>query len=368
MASAIFKPSRVIAVAVVGAAAVWIATGVMGPSESTTADKAASAPVIPTQKVAVDTVDLEIHERAILVSCVTEADQRAMAVARAAGILLEVLVSQGDAVRSGQTIAVMSDEGRVADVKRAEALLAQRQAEFNANKKLIDQGNAPRNALPALEAALAAADAVLAAAQAEADKQEIKSPIDGIVDSVPVQVGQAVNDGTQIAEIINPDPMLAVGAVSEFRRGSLRLGQQVAVRFVEGSPIDGTIKFVGLSAEAATRTYKVEATLPNPDAAIADGLTCEMNISLEPIEAASVPRSSLVFSDDGELGVRTVDAGGKVRFVPIDIVDDQQSSVWVTGIDGPARLIVVGQDFVKDGDPVEAVTTAEATEAGEPPA
>ena len=80
------------------------------------------------------------------------------------------------------------------------------------------------------------------------------------------------------------------------------------VRFVEGSPIDGSIKFVGLSAEAATRTYKVEATLANPDATIADGLTCEMSISLEPIEAAAIPRSSLVFSDSGQLGVRAVDA------------------------------------------------------------
>jgi multidrug efflux system membrane fusion protein len=185
---------------------------------------------------------------------------------------------------------------------------------------------------------------------------------------VSLQVGQAVQDGTQVAEIIDPDPMLAVGAVSEFRRGSLRIGQNVTVRFVEGQPVNGTINFVGLSAEAATRTYKVEATMINPDAAIADGLTCEMSISLEPIEALSVPRSSLVFSDDGKLGVRIVDADDKARFVPIDIVDDQQASVWVTGIDGPARVIVVGQDFVTDGDPVEAVSEADAGNKAEPPA
>ena len=367
MASAVFKPSRIIAIAVVTAAAVWIGSGVFGSGENSASDVEVSAPTIPLQKVAVDSVDLESHERAILVSCVTEADNRAMAVARGAGVLIDLLASQGDTVKSGETIAVISDEGREADVKRAEALLVQRKAEYDANKRLIDQGTAPRNTLPALEAALAAADAVLAAARAEADKQEIKSPIDGIIDSLPVQRGQAVSDGTQIAEIINPNPMLAVGAISEFRRGSLQLGQEVAVRFVEGSPINGAIKFISLSAEAATRTYKVEATIANPDATIADGLTCEMNISLEPIEAASVPRSSLVFSDDGRLGIRTVDADDKVRFVPVDIVDDQQASVWITGISGPTNVIVVGQDFVKNGDPVEAVTTAEA-EGSEPAA
>ena len=226
MASAIFKPSRIVAIAVVSAAALWVASGVIGSSKDNTEEVSPSAPATPMQKVAVDTVAPRHHERTILVSCVTEADNRAMAVARGAGILIDLLVSPGATVSSGETIAVISDEGRIADVKRAEALLAQRQAEYDANKRLIDQGNAPRNTLPALEAALAAADAVLAAARAEADKQRIQSPIDGVVDAVPVQVGQAVNDGTQIAEIINPDPMLAVGAVSEFRRGSLRLGQR----------------------------------------------------------------------------------------------------------------------------------------------
>lgn len=368
MASAILKPSRIVAIAVVGAAALWIGSGVFGSGEDAASDQPAEAPTIPIQKVAVETASPETHERIIVVSCVTEADHRAIATARGAGVLLDLMVSAGDAVRAGETIARISDEGRDAAVKQAEALVAQRRAEYDANKKLIDQGTTPRNALPAFEAAVAAADAALASARAEAEKLAIKSPIDGIVDSVPLQVGQAVQEGTQVAEIIDPDPMLAVGAVSEFRRGSLRIGQNVNVRFVEGSPVNGTINFVGLSAEAATRTYKVEATMINPDAAIADGLTCEMSISLEPIEAMSVPRSSLVFSDDGALGVRIVDGDDTARFVPVEIVDDQQASVWVTGIDGPAQVIVVGQDFVRDGDPVEAVSEADAGETAEPPA
>ena len=208
----------------------------------------------------------------------------------------------------------------------------------------------------------------MSAALAEAEKLTIKSPIDGIIDSVPVQVGQAVRDGTEIAEVIDPDPMLAVGAVSEFRRASLKIGQSVTVRFVNGSPRKGTINHIGLSAEAATRTYKVEARMMNPDALIADGLTCEMNILLAPIEAVSIPRSALVFSDDGQLGVRVADVESKARFVPIEIVDDGRSSVWVSGIENSASVIVVGQDFVKDGDPVEAVPTAEAATKTEPPA
>ena len=40
----------------------------------------------------------------------------------------------------------------------------------------------------------------------------------------------------------------------------------------------------------------------------------------------------------------------------------------MTGIEGATRVIVVGQDFVKDGDPVEAVSAADAEDNQEPPA
>lgn len=367
MASAMFKPSRIVAVAVVAAAALWIVSGGFGSNEQPVADVNPPA-TVPLQKVGVETTNIEKHERTVLLSCVTEADNRAVAVARGDGILVDLMVTQGSEVEAGQTIAVISDEGRDSAVKQAEALVAQRKAEYDANKRLIDQGTAPRNSLPALEAAVAAADAALAAARAEADKLTIRSPIRGIVDTVPVQVGQAVKDGTEIAEIVDPDPMLAVGAISEFRRGSVKVGQDVAVRFVEGSPINGAITFVGLSAEAATRTYKIEARIANPDATIADGLTCEMSIALAPIEASAVPRSALVFSDKGELGVRTVDENDTARFVPVEIVDDARTSLWVTGIEGPTRVIVVGQDFVTDGDLVDAVPTTEPEGEGKPPA
>jgi multidrug efflux system membrane fusion protein len=379
MASRLFQPSRIIAVALIIAAAAWIFSGSFASDEAPEAASAGDSPAVPVQKVGVSDATPETRARSIVLSCVTEADRRAMAVARGDGVIVDLVVSRGSAVRSGEPIATISDEGRESAVGQAEALLAQRKAEYDANKRLIDQGTLPRNSLPGLEASYAAAEAALAAARAELEKNTITSPIDGIVDTVPVQVGQAVQVGAPIAEVIDPDPMLAVGAVSESRRGSLRVGQNATIRFVGGEEsVDGTINFVGLSAEAATRTYPVEARMMNPDTAIADGVTCEMTVSLEPIEATSIPRSALVFSDDGRLGVRIADAASKALFVPVEIVEDSRASIWVTGLAEATRLIVVGQDFVKDGDPVEAVPAAaealesmpaaEAEAADKPPA
>ncbi len=371
MASAIFKPSRIVSVALVIGATLWIASGLLGPEaeEGSVEGEAAPADVqIPVQRVAVTTTTAQTHDRQIVLSCVTRAENRAKAVARGAGVIIELNISRGDSVRSGDVVARISDEGRQAAVSQALALLDQRIAEFEANRTLIERGDAPRNRLPALEAAVAAARAAVASANAGADRSLVKSPIDGIVDSVPAQLGQAVQVGLEIAEIVDPDPMLAVGAVSETRRSGVLPGQATEIRFIDGTKVHGAVDFVGLSADTATRTYPVEATIANPDARIADGVTCEMVVSLAQIQAAAVPRSALVFSDEGHLGVRVADDNSKVRFVPVEIVDDGRRNVWVTGIEGSARVIVVGQDFVKSGDVVEAVSAAETDVGAEPPA
>jgi multidrug efflux system membrane fusion protein len=374
MASRIFRPSRVIAVLLVAGAAIWIVSGLLGHKDeaasetATSTETAAAEPAeVPIQKVAVATATPEQHQRAVVLSCTTRADHRAQATARGAGTIVELNISRGTAVKAGDVVATISDEGREANVQQAQALLDQRMSEYNANKKLIETGDAPRNTLAALEAGVKAAQAALAAAQAEADRSVVRAPIDGVVDTVPVQVGQSIQIGTEIAEIVDPDPMLAVGAVSESRRANLVAGQNAEVRFIDGSKVSGVVDFVGLSADKATRTYPVEVKMPNAAAAIADGVTCEMTVLLAPIEAAAVPRSALIFSDEGHLGVRIADADSKAQFVPVELVDDGLSMVWVTGLNGVSRVIVVGQDFVKDGDPVEAVTAAEAT-AKVPPA
>ena len=130
------------------------------------------------------------------------------------------------------------------------------------------------------------------------------------------------------------------------------------MRFIDNSTVKGKVTFVSLSADTATRTYRVETRMDNADAAIPDGVTCEMAVELGAVNAVAVPRSAIVFSDDGRLGVRIADAESRAQFVPVEVVDDATDVIWLTGIDKASRVIVVGQDFVKDGDLVQAVSAA----------
>src|SRR5262249_4270917 len=146
--ASIFRPSRIIALALVLIAAAWIFSRQLSPNaqEPAAAAPAAStakpAPAVPVQKVGVTAATAEKHQQQVILSCTTQADRRAWATARGAGIVVELRVKRGSAIRAGEVIAAISDEGREAAVRQAKALLQQRQAEYNANKARIDPGGA----------------------------------------------------------------------------------------------------------------------------------------------------------------------------------------------------------------------------------
>ena len=157
--------------------------------------------------------------------------------------------------------------------------------------------------------------------------------------------------------------MLVVVEVSERKLPGVKVGADVEVRLITGVTAKGHIRFVSKSASPTTRTYRVEVEVDNPDGDIPDGVTAEVAVALAPEPAARVPRSALTFSSSGELGVRIVGADNKVAFAPVTVAEDEQTHMWVSGVADGARVIVQGQDFVREGQPVGAVAAPAAQTA-----
>jgi multidrug efflux system membrane fusion protein len=355
--------SRIAAGVIVVAVAAWIGSGRFGaaPSDAPAPAQRAEPREAQLFRVAVVPVAVTPHARRIVLSGRTEADKRAVAMARAAGVIQELRVRRGSRVKKGEVIAVLSDEAREAHVMQAQARLVQRRVELQARLKLIEQGNLPALQRPQLEAELKAAEAALAAAEAERLKGEVLAPISGIVNDVPVEVGQALQANANVAEVIASDPMLAVAEIAERQLGGVKVGDPAQVRLVTGTKADGTVRFISQKASHQTRTYRIEIALANLHGELPDGVTAEVALSLAPVPATRVPRSALTFSSDGKLGVRIVTADGTVAFVPVGLIEDGPETLWVSGVESGSRLIVQGQDFVREGVKVDAVPFGDAT-------
>ena len=192
--------SRLIAVVLVLSAGAWIASGHYGIGKAerpAPATAISEAPQAQPFRVAIVTAEVVDRARRLTLSGRTEADQRTMAVARAAGFVTQIRVHRGSLVAEGDPLAVLSDEARVANVSQARARVEQRAAEFDARRKLIDAGNLPRLNQVQLEAELKSAEAALAQAIAERDRGTVLAPISGIVNEVPAVLGQALLPGGQ---------------------------------------------------------------------------------------------------------------------------------------------------------------------------
>ena len=116
-----FRPSRLIAAALVILAAIWIISGRFAeqPTEGAAGTPAAEV-ATPAQRVSVATATPVPHQRQVVLSCTTRADHKASAVARGAGVITELTATRGQKVHANDVIAKISDEGRAASVAQAQ--------------------------------------------------------------------------------------------------------------------------------------------------------------------------------------------------------------------------------------------------------
>lgn len=188
----------------------------------------------------------------------------------------EVLVTGGQRVIVGQTLAKLDDsqirqrlEGaqqRVA-AARAEAARASIQAadarrQLNTEQKLYRSGAQSRQAVASAGAALAAAGAAAASAsssaksanaevvefQAQLGKAEIRAPMDGIITMIKVKPGEMAQRGTRIARVFDPSDLQVRFEVPRGHRAEFAVGTEILVE-LDGVAQPIAAKVIDLSAD-----------------------------------------------------------------------------------------------------------------------
>ncbi len=147
--------------------------------------------------------------------------------------------------------------------------------------------------------------------------------------------------------------------MSERDVSKISKGDRGRARLATGETIDGVVRYVGTSADPATRTFDVELEIPNEDGSLRDGVTAEFTIFAAKRSAHLVPRSALVLNDSGEMGLRALDDDNIVIFKPVRLIGETPSGVWVAGLSGDVRIITSGQLYVTEGQKVAAVEAGE---------
>ena len=300
-----------------------------------------------------------------------------------------VFVEQGDilcrldpgsrAARLAEAKARLSEaKSRVpeSEARMAEALarLSEAQINWNAAVKLVKGGYTSESRLKSTEATVAAAEASIksaesglestksgieaaiasvSAAQNDMDRLVIRAPFKGLLETDAAELGSLMQPGALCATIIQLDPIKLVGYVPEADVDRVQVGALAGAELASGARVQGKVTYLSRSADPTTRTFAVEITVPNTALKIRDGQTAAILIAAEGAKAHRLGQSALTLNNDGQIGVRVVEAGNIVAFRPIELVRDDIDGIWVSGLPDMADVIVMGQDFVTAGVEVD---------------
>lgn len=291
----------------------------------------------------------------------TEADARVEVRAETAGVVQAIPVKKGELVDEGTVLCRIEEGARKATLLEAKAALAQAEADFDATNRLARSGHTAGLKVTEMQAKLDAARAGITRAELDLARTNIKAPFRGIVEEQSAKAGDYLSIGGTCAHLVATDPLIIVGAVSERDVMQVRPGMTARADLITGQSVEGKIRFISAASDATTRTFRLEIEVPNPDFQLKDGVTADIRIPLHSAPAHQFTPAVLALDDSGQVGVRVVDKGDKVKFMPVTILGEDKNGIWVAGLPDDVTVITVGQDYVVDGQKVIVVRENPAT-------
>jgi multidrug efflux system membrane fusion protein len=292
-------------------------------------------------------------DSAVVLRGETEAARTVQVTAETNGRVINEPLRKGTTVSAGQELCALDRGTRDSSLAQAHAALSEAEVALANARKLAAGGYASETQILSAEAGVESARAAVAQVQRDIENLSITAPFAGLLESDTAELGTYLTAGAPCATVIQLDPIKLVGYASETDVNKIKLGALAGARLISGETVQGNVTFLSRSADPATRTFRVEVEVPNPDFAIRDGQTVEIAISSAGVEAHLVPQSALTLDDEGRIGLRLVGEDSRTQFAPVTVLRDTREGIWVAGLPEKADIITVGQEFVRAGVLVE---------------
>jgi multidrug efflux system membrane fusion protein len=330
----------------------WMMSGVLN---SEPVDKIIIAEEKNLTRVKAQIQQAQVYTPAVPVRARTEANRRISLRAEVEGQVVGLKVAEGDVVKQGDTVCELAVQDRQLRVVEAKSAVDRAQLEYSGALRLKSSGYQSETAIAGAKANLDAKKADMAKQQIDFDNVTIKAPFTGIVERHGVEVGGYMTKGGECAILLQMNPLVVTGQVSEANVSKLHPGMPAKAVLTDGQIVDATIRFVGFDSDPVTRMFRIEAVADNSDFSLRSGMTTDLQIIVGTTKAHQIPAYLLSLDDRGKVGVRILDEDDVVEFVHVDLLGDDQRGIWVGGLPETTNLITVGQEYVAHGEKV-AVT------------
>lgn len=355
------------------------------------------------KEVSVAGISERIISPSILASGFLAHEEEVMLSSEVIGRVDRLYVEEGDAVTAGQLVLQVEDINFIAgleqsqaavrlnriDIERQELRIANLTSQFARSNTLHerdvigdDEFELMRNQLDLARVDLKSARERLTQSEAQLDQiqdqlnnTKIVSPIDGVVTSLDIKVGEtaiasATNiPGSSLMTIANPQSIYTEVLVDEADVANIAIGQRVEIVAIAypDQPMIGEVRYIANTAKIApgrqglSFTVKIDI-VDAGDVTLRPGMSCRAEIfTRQDQSVTAVPIQAILFEED-RAALKSdyfvfVNDNGIARKTRIEVgISDDEYQELLTGIEGEVEIVVGPDDELRhllEGDEID---------------
>lgn len=291
--------------------------------------------------------------------------------AKVDGYIEKIFVDEGQEVRKGQTLFKLETLSATQDAGAAKAKVNAAQVEVNRLKPLVDRKIISDVQLETAKANLASAVSTYQSIVARINYATIKSPVNGIVGTLPLRIGSYVSSATSepLTRVSDVSSVYAYFSINEKQQLDImmnaagktfqdKIGKIPAVNLVlsNGSAYEQKGKIETFSGQANTQTgsFNVRAKFPNQNGLLRSGGSGVIQIPTNLQDVILIPQNATLELQDKRIAL-IVDKDNKVKFVPIEVREVPGGKFFVVdkGLTTNDKFLVEGIGIITEGTPIK---------------
>ena len=220
-----------------------------------------------------------------------------------AGRVEQIVFEAGDQVEQGALLIVLDTSSEEASLSGLEAQLAQARVDAERAQRLFAQDATPEADYEAAQTLARDLAAQVEEQRTLIAKKKIPAPFAGKLGIRQISVGDLIGPGDPIVTLQSVSPILLDAPLPEEAFGRVAPGQSVSVSVgaYPDETFTGEIVAIEPQVDAASRSFTIQAQIPNDDGRLQPGMFADVTVDLGgEREVVAIPETAVTFNAYGK--------------------------------------------------------------------
>jgi RND family efflux transporter MFP subunit len=270
------------------------------------------------------------------------------------GVILSLPVVAGQSVSKGQLIATLDNNILKESLEEIRQQLSLAKTIYTKQKALWDQQIGTEVQYLSAKSNMESLEKRIVTVKAQLGLSRVTAPISGTIELVRQKAGEMGAPGVPIVQIVNLGNLKIAAKIADSYVGTVKQGDEITIKFPDlNKELKARISLVSKMVNPLTRTFDIEARIPNAGGDLKPNLLAVININDTSKKNAIVISENIIQkTEKGNLVYVAVEENGKkvarARQVTVGLTYNGQAEI-TEGLKAGEAIITQGFQDLVDG-------------------